>query len=232
MGFVIRFQAPSNNNVLSIPISELKWHCIFCIILTACGYNCGTGQQSRSIWDHQPNSGRSQRWKWTVPKNGHGNNWKGNFYHIISHHPNVRKPVPTIWFRVKSLIEFHEQFRGKKRTETSDRTENLAPKLHQIFRRAFFQLKTRSNVPSKITLYVSCAHTSYKVTVLQTTIYDVLYIVIVLVLVCFLGEFAKKTLMVFIFRPWVTWAHPMLIPVLRSSLLTESCMPFRNKLRR
>ena len=35
-------------------------------------------------------------------------------YHIISHHPSVRKPVPTIWFRVKPLIEFHEQFSGKK----------------------------------------------------------------------------------------------------------------------
>ena len=32
MGFVIRFQAPSNNNVYSIPISEFKWHCILCII--------------------------------------------------------------------------------------------------------------------------------------------------------------------------------------------------------
>ena len=113
---------------------------------------------------------------------------------------NVRKLVPTIWFRVKSLIEFHEQFRGKKRTETSDRTENFAPKLHEIFRRAFFQLKTRSNVPSKITLYVSCAHTSYKVTVLQTTIYDVLYIVIVLVLVCFLDDFEKKNFNGFYFQ--------------------------------
>ena len=75
-----------------------------------------------------------------------------------------------------------------KRTKTTDRTE----KLHQIFRRAFFQLKTRSHAPSIITLYVLCTHTSLMVTVLLTTIYDVLYIVIVLVLVCFLGEFEKK----------------------------------------
>ena len=43
-----------------------------------------------------------------------------------------------------------------ERTKTTDRTE----KLHQIFRRAFFQLKTRSHAPSKITLYVLCTHTS------------------------------------------------------------------------
>ena len=47
-----------------------------------------------------------------------------------------------------------------KRTKTTYSTENLTPKLHQIFRCVFFQLKTRSHAPSKITLYVLCTHTS------------------------------------------------------------------------
>ena len=47
--------------------------------LAACWYNSGIGKQSGCIRDYQQNSGWSERWKWTVQKNGHGNNWKGMF---------------------------------------------------------------------------------------------------------------------------------------------------------
>lgn len=115
-----------------------------------------------------------------------------------------------------------------KRTKTTDRTE----KLHQIFVVLFSNSKL-DHMPQAKLHYMYYALTRPK---RSLSFIPPFMTFCILLLFWFLFVFwvsvKKKNLIFFIFRPWVTWAHPMLIPVLRSSLLTESCMPFRNKLRR